>query len=100
MPERLQRLIRELGLERNVVLTGELADPKPACAAMEAFVLPSTQPEPFGGVVMEAIIGRKQEIAVSATGRRVSLNRRLPAMRARFLSRLLRRGGWAGAVWG
>jgi len=53
--ERLQQLIREQGLERSVVLTGELADPKPAYAAMEVFVLPSAQPEPFGGVVMEAM---------------------------------------------
>ena len=51
----LQTLIREVKLESQVVLTGELEDPRPAYAAMEVFVLPSAQPEPFGGVVMEAM---------------------------------------------
>jgi glycosyltransferase involved in cell wall biosynthesis len=51
----LTRLIRESGLSSRVILTGELADPRPAYAAMDVFVLPSVQPEPFGGVVMEAM---------------------------------------------
>jgi glycosyltransferase involved in cell wall biosynthesis len=51
----LRRMIRELGLEEQVVLAGEMADPRPAYAAMDVCVLPSAQPEPFGGVVMEAM---------------------------------------------
>ena len=51
----LQRLVHEFGLDGRVVFTGELADPRPAYAAMDVFVLPSVQPEPFGGVVMEAM---------------------------------------------
>jgi glycosyltransferase involved in cell wall biosynthesis len=51
----LRARIVELGLERDVVFTGELADPRPAYAAMDVFVLPSAQPEPFGGVVLEAM---------------------------------------------
>lgn len=53
--EELKRMVREFNLEQDVVFTGELADPKPAYAAMDIFVLPSAQPEPFGGVVMEAM---------------------------------------------
>lgn len=51
--ERMKELANELGVE--VVFSGELADPRPAYAAMDVFVLPSAQPEPFGGVVMEAM---------------------------------------------
>jgi len=52
---RLRGLIQELKLESSVVLTGELEDTRLAYAAMDVFVLPSAQPEPFGGVVMEAM---------------------------------------------
>jgi len=51
----LRGLIQELKLESSVVLTGELEDTRLAYAAMDVFVLPSAQPEPFGGVVMEAM---------------------------------------------
>jgi glycosyltransferase involved in cell wall biosynthesis len=53
--DRLRTMIQELNLESCVVLTGELEDARPAYAAMDVFVLPSAQPEPFGGVVMEAM---------------------------------------------
>jgi glycosyltransferase involved in cell wall biosynthesis len=51
----LENLVRNLGLNDHVVFTGELADPRPAYDAMDVMVLPSAQPEPFGGVVMEAM---------------------------------------------
>lgn len=53
--EKMKRLSAELGISDDVVFTGEMADPRPAYAAMNIFVLPSAQPEPFGGVVMEAM---------------------------------------------
>jgi len=53
--ERLRRLILELGLETDVVMPGELADPRPAYEAMDIFVLPSAKPEGFGLVVLEAM---------------------------------------------
>lgn len=53
--ERLRKLIHDLGLADEVVMPGELADPKPAYAAMDIFVLPSAQAEPFGLVVLEAM---------------------------------------------
>jgi glycosyltransferase involved in cell wall biosynthesis len=51
----LHDIARELGLEDDAVYTGEIADTRPAYAAMDILVLPSAQPEPFGGVVMEAM---------------------------------------------
>lgn len=53
--QRMQLLARNLGLAADVVFTHELPDARPAYAAMDIFVLPSAQPEPFGGVVMEAM---------------------------------------------
>ena len=53
--ERMRQLANQLGLADRVVFTGELANPRPAYAAMDIFILPSAQPEPFGGVVMEAM---------------------------------------------
>ena len=52
---RLRQLIHALGLEADVVLTGEMTDPRAAYAAMDIFVLPSVQAEPFGLVVLEAM---------------------------------------------
>jgi glycosyltransferase involved in cell wall biosynthesis len=52
---RMHRLAADLGIAENVVFTGELANTRPSYAAMDIFVLPSAQPEPFGGVVMEAM---------------------------------------------
>jgi glycosyltransferase involved in cell wall biosynthesis len=51
----LERQARELGLGHRVVFTGELADVRAAYAALDVVVLPSGQPEPFGGVVIEAM---------------------------------------------
>lgn len=65
---RLKALIVELGLGGDVLLTGEMADPKPAYAAMDVFVLPSAQPEPFGGVVLEAMAMRRPVIATAIGG--------------------------------
>jgi glycosyltransferase involved in cell wall biosynthesis len=53
--ERMRQLAGQLGLADRVVFTRELANPRPAYVAMDIFVLPSAQPEPFGGVVMEAM---------------------------------------------
>ncbi len=53
--ERLKELARELDVEDQIIFTGEVADAKPAYASMDIFVLPSAYPEPFGGVVMEAM---------------------------------------------
>lgn len=49
----MKRLADRLSVK--AVFAGELNDARPAYAAMDIFVLPSAQPEPFGGVVMEAM---------------------------------------------
>jgi glycosyltransferase involved in cell wall biosynthesis len=53
--KRLQLKITELGVDDCVLLAGELADPCPAYAAMDVLAMTSVQPEPFGGVVSEAM---------------------------------------------
>ena len=53
--ERLKELARELDVQDQIVFTGEVTDAKPAYASMDILVLPSAYPEPFGGVVMEAM---------------------------------------------
>lgn len=50
---KMKDLAHDLGV--RTIFTGELADARSAYAAMDVFVLPSAQPEPFGGVVMEAM---------------------------------------------
>jgi glycosyltransferase involved in cell wall biosynthesis len=66
--EVLRDIARELALEDGVVFTGELPDTRPAYAAMDIFVLPSAQPEPFGGVVMEAMCMGLPVIATNVGG--------------------------------
>jgi glycosyltransferase involved in cell wall biosynthesis len=66
--QRLRQAIQALGLEEDVVFTGELADVRPAYAAMDVFVLPSAQPEPFGGVVLEAMAMGVPVIATALGG--------------------------------
>lgn len=53
--ERLKQLAIELGVAKEVIFAGEIPDPKAAYCAMDIFVLPSAEPEPFAGVVMEAM---------------------------------------------
>ena len=52
---RLRELVEELGVQDQIIFTGELADPRPAYAGMDVLTLTSAQPEPFGNVVMEAM---------------------------------------------
>ncbi len=52
---RLRALVRELGLEEQVIFAGEFEDPRPVYAALDVVVLASARPEPFGGVVIEAM---------------------------------------------
>lgn len=51
--EQMKQFAEELGVQ--AIFTGELTDARSAYAAMDIFVLPSAQPEPFGGVVIEAM---------------------------------------------
>jgi glycosyltransferase involved in cell wall biosynthesis len=64
----LKDLIHESALQEDVILTGELADVKPAYAAMNVLVLPSAQPEPLGDVMMEAMAMSVPVIATNIGG--------------------------------
>ena len=66
--EALHEIVRAHDLIDDVIFTGELPDPRPAYAAMSIFVLPSAQPEPFGGVVMEAMCMGLPVIATNIGG--------------------------------
>ena len=66
--ERLKQLARDLNIEDKIIFTGELTDAKPAYASMNIFVLPSAYPEPFGGVVMEAMSMGLPAIATNLGG--------------------------------
>jgi glycosyltransferase involved in cell wall biosynthesis len=49
-------------------LTGEIPDARPAYAAMDLLALTSAQPEPFGGVVMEAMAMSLPVVATNIGG--------------------------------
>jgi len=51
----VEDLIQKFDLENRVHFLGHLEDPLPFYALFDIFVLPSGEPEPFGGVVMEAM---------------------------------------------
>jgi glycosyltransferase involved in cell wall biosynthesis len=64
----LLNLIRELGLEGNILYTGDVEDIKAAISALDILVLPSVQPEPFGGVVIEAMALSRPVVATAVGG--------------------------------
>jgi len=53
--DQIQQMVLELGVSQQVLFTGEMADPRPAYAGMDVMAMTSVQPEPFGGVVSEAM---------------------------------------------
>lgn len=53
--ETLAGLIKNYGLEQNVHFLGHKENPLPYYQYFDVFVLPSGEPEPFGGVIMEAM---------------------------------------------
>ena len=53
--EILEVLIQKYNLNNRVHFLGHLEEPLPYYALFDVFVLPSGEPEPFGGVVMEAM---------------------------------------------
>ena len=65
---RMRQLAAQLGLTDEALFVGELNDPRPAYAAMDVFVLPSAQPEPFGGVVLEAMALELPVVATALGG--------------------------------
>ena len=60
--QHLRRLAADLGLAGRVVFTGQVADTRPALAAMDLFVHPG-DPEPFGLVNLGAMAMGKPVVA-------------------------------------
>ncbi|HDQ16373.1 MAG TPA: glycosyltransferase, partial [Bacteroidetes bacterium] len=60
---RLKSIVEDLSLENLVILSDYRTDIPVVLDAYDIFVLPSTQPEPFGNVVLEAMAMRKPVIA-------------------------------------
>ena len=65
---KLQQLIQELDLENYVLYIGDVEDIKAAIAALDILVLSSVQPEPFGGVVVEAMALSRPVVATKIGG--------------------------------
>jgi len=53
--ETILELIKKYHLEGRIHFLGHLPDPLPFYKLFDVFVLPSGEPEPFGGVIMEAM---------------------------------------------
>jgi len=53
--ETIDGLIKKYHLENQIHFMGHLSDPLPFYKLFDVFVLPSGEPEPFGGVIMEAM---------------------------------------------
>ena len=53
--EYIHSLISKYDLEDRIHFLGHLKDPLPYYCLFDVFVLPSGEPEPFGGVIMEAM---------------------------------------------
>jgi glycosyltransferase involved in cell wall biosynthesis len=66
--ENLLGLIHELALDDYVQYTGDVDDVKAAIAALDVLVLASVQPEPFGGVVVEAMALSRAIVATRIGG--------------------------------
>lgn len=64
----LLKLIRELNLDDYVLYTGDIGDIKAAIAGLDILVLSSVQPEPFAGVVMEAMALARPVVATRIGG--------------------------------
>lgn len=65
---RLREMVREPGCAERVVFAGEMEDPRPAYAALDVVVLASARPEPFGGVVIEAMAMGKPVVGTALGG--------------------------------
>ncbi len=64
----LQGLVRQLDLGREVIFTGFLEDVASVLGAADTFVMPSTVPEGYGMVLLEAMAAGVPVIATNAGG--------------------------------
>jgi glycosyltransferase involved in cell wall biosynthesis len=66
--ERFRQQVRDLGLDPSFVIEDFRPDMPDVFAALDVFVLPSTLPEPFGLVVIEAMASGKPVVATRPGG--------------------------------
>ncbi|HEX9935736.1 MAG TPA: glycosyltransferase family 4 protein [Longimicrobium sp.] len=67
-PERLRHLLAEHGVADRVGITGFVDEPADAMRALDVVVHASTQPEPFGLVIVEAMACGRAVVATAAGG--------------------------------
>jgi len=67
-PDALRRLAAELGIAERVGFTGFVDDPAAAMRALDVVVHASTQPEPFGLVIAEAMACGRPVVVSTAGG--------------------------------
>src|SRR6185295_16036858 len=66
--EELCQEAERLGLSRRVVFTGFAVDPAAALRALDVIVHASTEPEPFGMVIVEGMACGKPVVASESSG--------------------------------
>jgi glycosyltransferase involved in cell wall biosynthesis len=66
--QRLQQLVTDLGLSDHVVFTGFRTDVPRIMAASDIVVHSSSEPEPFGRVIVEAMAAGRPVVATAAGG--------------------------------
>jgi glycosyltransferase involved in cell wall biosynthesis len=66
--DELRRMAAELGIADRVAFTGFVDDPAAAMRALDVVVHASTQPEPFGLVIAEAMASARAVVASAAGG--------------------------------
>ena len=105
--ESLQQTAASLGIEDRVVFTGPVMDSAAALRALDVVVHASTEPEPFGMVIAEAMACGRAVVVSMAGGAAELIRERIDglghapgdaAQLARCLEELVRDGGHRGRI--